>query len=262
MLLGRRVLLVEDAQFMLEALGQILRPHFTKVVTAACYTEAVDKLERDLSIDIVISDVVLPDGNGFKLLEHIAAAPPPRPNVLLMTARWSEADHQRAMDMGAIAYLHKPISVRELRDSLTTYRMPHDREVRKRTLATAWVVDPEMRERLLSFDIHDISMSGALLDTSGPLPVGTALEFEIVRADDPEGREAVRGRGTVVRVQEPSWLNAGGSAVHFDRIESRDRLEKLVGENARTGPHIIVNPEKEAAASEKKRPAEKKSSAA
>jgi CheY-like chemotaxis protein len=244
MLLGRRVLLVEDAQFMLEALGQILRPHFTKVVTAACYTEAVDKLGRDLSIDIVISDVILPDGNGFKLLEHIAAAPPPRPNVLLMTARWTEADQQRAMDMGAIAYLSKPISVRELRGSLTTYRMPQDRQRRQRTLATAWVVDPEARERLLSFEIHDISMSGALLDTSGPLPVGTALEFEIVRADDPEGQEAVRGRGTVVRVQEPSWLNAGGSAVHFERIESREKLEKLVGEDARAGPRLVARPEK------------------
>jgi CheY-like chemotaxis protein len=245
MLLGRRVLLVEDAQFMLEALGQILRPHFTKVVTAACYTEAVEKLGRDLSIDIVISDVTLPDGNGFKLLEHIATASPPRPNVLLMTANWKEADHQRAMDMGAIAYLPKPVSVRELRGSLTTYRMPQDREARQRTLATAWVVDPEMRERLLSFEIHDISTTGALLDTAGPLPVGTELEFEIVRSDDADGVDAVRGRGTVVRVQEPSWLNAGGSAIHFDRIESREKLEKLVGENAPVEPVHVVMPKKE-----------------
>jgi len=239
MLLGRRVLLVEDAAFMLEIMGQILRPHFTKVVSAGCYQDAIDNLGRDLTIDIVISDVILPDGNGFKLMEHIAAAPPPRPSVLLTAARWSEKEQERAMDMGAIAYLPKPISVRDLRASLTTYRMPHDREARQRTLATMWVVDPDKRERLLSFEIHDISKTGALLDTAGPLPIGTELEFEIVCEDDPEGREAVRGRGTVVRVQEPSWLNAGGSAVNFDRVESSPKLEALVAKHARPEPAAV-----------------------
>jgi hypothetical protein len=63
-----------------------------------------------------------------------------------------------------------------------------------------------------------------MLDTTGPLPVGTKLEFEIVYD---EGR-AVRVRGTVVRVQEPSWLDPGGVAVHFDWVDSCQRLEQLI----------------------------------
>ena len=224
MLLGGRVLVVDDAPFMLEILGEILRPHFTHVLKAPTYREALEQIEQGSVIDVIICDVILPDGNGFKLLEQIYNAPAPKPEVLLITARWGEADARRAEELGAIGYLPKPISVRELRTCLAMSPEVQQRKARQRTLARIWVVDPEHRERLLSFEIHDISESGTLLDTTGPLPLGTALEFEIVYGEN----EMIRGRGTVVRVQEPSWLGASGSAVHFDWIESPDRLTRLI----------------------------------
>ncbi len=151
-------------------------------------------------------------------------APVPKPEVLLVTARWNEEDAQRAEELGAIGYLAKPISVRELRTCLAMSPGEQQRKARQRTLARIWVVDPELRERLLSFEIHDISESGTLVDTTGPLPLGTALEFEIVYGEN----QMIRGRGTVVRVQEPSWLSASGSALQFDWIESPDKLTSLI----------------------------------
>jgi hypothetical protein len=56
---------------------------------------------------------------------------------------------------------------------------------------------------------------------------GAELEFEIVCNDD----KLIRARGTVVRVQEPSWLNAGGTAVRFDWIDSPARLDQMIRGN-------------------------------
>ena len=232
MLLGGRVLVVDDAPFMLEVLGEILRPHFTHVLKASTYREALEHVEQGSVIDVIISDVILPDGNGFKLLEQIYNAPAPKPEVLLITARWSEEDLRRAEELGAIGYLAKPISVRELRTCLAVSPDVQNRKARQRTLARIWVVDPELRERLLSFEIHDISETGTLVDTTGPLPLGTALEFEIVYGEN----KVIRGRGTVVRVQEPSWLGSSGSALQFDWIESPDKLTSLIGSDP--GPEL------------------------
>ncbi len=224
MLLGDRILVVDDSRLMLEVLGRVLGPHCSKMFFASSYRDALQELEQHPGIGTVICDVILPDGNGLQLLEQLASASEPMPKVLLITAQWVEDDLQRALTLGAVGYLPKPISLRDIRTALLMPNSPRVRDSRHRTLARAWIVDPERRERLLCLGIHDISATGALLDTTGPLPVGTVLEFEIVYSED----EAVRARGTVVRVQEPSWLDAGGAGVHFDWVESTQRLNELI----------------------------------
>ena len=224
MLLGDRILVVDNSRFMLEVLGRVLAPHCGKMLLASSYRDALRELEQNPDIGAVICDVNLPDGNGFQLLEQLASGSEPMPKFLLMTAHESEDDRQRAQSLGATAYLPKPISLHNIRTALVMPDDPNPRGSRRRTLAKAWIVDPERRERLVWLGIHDISATGALLDSTGALPVGTKLEFEIVYSED----QAVRAKGTVVRVQDPSWLDAGGTAVHFDWVESVQRLTEFM----------------------------------
>jgi CheY-like chemotaxis protein len=224
MLLGNRLLLVDDSRFIREVLGRLLFPHFSKIIFASSYRDALKELEQNPGIDTVICDVVLPDGNGFQLLEELASEPKTMPKSLMMTSRWNEDDRRRALSLGAIGYLPKPITLRSIRTTLSIPPRPIPRESRHRTLASAWIIDPELRERMLCLGIHNISATGLLLDTTGALPVGTELELEIVYGED----QVVRARGTVVRVQEPSWLYAGGVAVHFDWVESPEKLGQLL----------------------------------
>jgi CheY-like chemotaxis protein len=228
MQLGKRILVIDDSRCMLAVLGQILRAHCSAILFASTYRDALKHLQQDPEIDAVICDVVLPDGNGFDLLAEIAGTREPLPKFLLITARWTEGDGQRARQLGAIGYLPKPVSLLDIRNALTVPVNPRARDARQPTFLKAWIVDPQRRERLLSFDIHNISTSGMLLDTKGPLPIGTELEFEIVYGDD----ELVRSRGAVVRVQESSWLDAGGSAIRFNWIESSERLAQLISRAA------------------------------
>lgn len=224
MQLAQRILVIDDSRCMLQVLGQILKSNCSALLLAGSYADALQHLERDPEIDLVICDVMLPDGNGFDLLAEIAGKLDSLPKFLLITARWTEADRQRARDLGAIAYLPKPVSLQNIRSALATSGNLRPREGRLRTTLEAQIVDPRRREQLLCFDIHNISTSGMLIETKGPLPVGTELEFEIVHGEG----EPVRGRGTVVRMQEPSWFDAGGCALRFDWVESLERLAELI----------------------------------
>lgn len=223
--LGHCALVVDDTRLMLEVLRQVLHTHFNEILTAESYREAVRHLDARPIIDTVVTDVYLEDGNGFQILDKLENDGRTDARVLFVTARWNEVDQQRALDRGAVGYLSKPVSMADIRGALSSCRYSGPRNRREPTLARIWLIDSERRERLLSFGIHDISSSGALIDTTGPLPVGTELEFEIVHRED-EG--VIRVRGTVVRVQEPSWVNPGGAAVRFDWIDSPQSLAQLV----------------------------------
>lgn len=223
MQLAQRILVIDDSRCMLQVLGQILKSHCSELRFADTCATARQQLEQDPEIDLVICDVILPDGNGFDLLEEIAGRGEALPSFLLITARWSEADGERARDLGATGYLPKPVSLQDIRNALVSGKI-RPREPRRRTTLRARVIDPEHRQQQLSFEIHNISTSGMLLDTRGPLPMGAELEFEIVHA----GSDLVHGRGTVVRAQSPSWLDVSGCAVRFDWIDSLERLAELI----------------------------------
>ena len=78
---------------------------------------------------------------------------------------------------------------------------------------------------MLSWDLYDVSTTGAFIETRGPLPVGAELLLEIIF-----GKESVRCTARVVRVQEPCWMHVGGVGVVFTEIEAASRrlLEDFV----------------------------------
>ena len=232
---GNRILVIDDSRFMLETLGQILQPHFSTILSASSYQEAAAQLQQNRDIDVIICDAILPDGSGIQLLEQIASGPNPKPKMLLMTGQFSDTDSERAASLGAMGYLKKPILIGDVRAHLAAVRVPESRASRHRTLARAWLIDPVRRERLLAFDIHDLSATGAKLDTAGPLPIGSEVEFVISSGDE---SNVIRARATVVRTDEPSWLSTGGTAVHFDWVESLEKLKQLIGADHAVAAHV------------------------
>jgi CheY-like chemotaxis protein len=224
--IGTHLLVVDDSRFMIDVFARMLKPHFNTISTATSYQAAQRELQAKRDIDLVLCDAVLADGNAFQFLEQIASANSPKPRVLVTARRWVDDDWHRAIALGAIGYLPRPVSLREIRQSLSMQRVPTPRDTRRRTLARALLIDPEQRDQLVACDIHNASSTGALIDTGGPLPTGTELEFEVVDGAD----QSVRTRATVVRSQEPSWLSPGGVGVRFDWMESPQRLTRLIGQ--------------------------------
>ncbi|MCB0407296.1 MAG: response regulator transcription factor [Bdellovibrionales bacterium] len=107
-----RVLLVEDEQKLLSFVMRGLAEHGYAVDTAATKNEA-EVLAADNDYDLIILDVMLPDGNGVDLAkwlrEHEYSGP-----ILMLTALNSTSDKVKGLDAGADDYLSKPFVFEEL----------------------------------------------------------------------------------------------------------------------------------------------------
>ena len=223
------ILVVDASEIARETLRTLLIPHCRRVLTATSGREAMDAIERDDGLGLILCDAVLPEQSGFEVLRFVRQLPARKPEVILVSPWWIPADAQRAEDEGALGYLVRPLSLRDIArlwKMRTTKAQGLPPRMERRPLAKVWLMDPFERGRtVLCWDLYDISTSGAFIETRGPLLIGSELHLEIIF-----GKESVRTRARVVRVQEPSWMHVGGVGVIFTEIDavSRRVLEDFV----------------------------------
>ena len=223
------ILVVDASETARETLRTLLIPHCRRVLTATSGREAMDAIERDDGLGLILCDAVLPEQSGFEVLRFVRQLPARKPEVILVSPWWIPADAQRAEDEGALGYLVRPLSLRDIArlwKMRTTKAQGLPPRMERRPLAKVWLMDPFERGRtVLCWDLYDISTSGAFIETRGPLLIGSELHLEIIF-----GKESVRTRARVVRVQEPSWMHVGGVGVIFTEIDavSRRVLEDFV----------------------------------
>jgi len=109
----KRILIVDDEQSMREVLAILLKKEGFEVLTAGSRAEAAAALAR-CPVDMILTDVRLPDGDGIEILRHVKSAAP-ETVVIVMTGYGSSADAVAARKLGAFAYLFKPFDVDEVR---------------------------------------------------------------------------------------------------------------------------------------------------
>jgi DNA-binding NtrC family response regulator len=108
----RQVLVVEDDPGMRAALEISFLRHGWRVETAAGATEAMSKFRRGQH-PLIVTDIRMPDGDGFGVMRD-ARALAPRTAVILLTAFGSVPDAVTAMRNGACDYLVKPVAFEQL----------------------------------------------------------------------------------------------------------------------------------------------------
>ena len=234
-----RVLLVDDSTVFLDMLEAALKPHASIVLVATSLGQARQLIDSSADLSVVVTEAKLADGSGLELLEHIATRPEPRPGVLIVTARPNERDEKRAADLGAIGYLPKPTSYRDIARVVSRSAKRDwntSRLLRRRSLGKAYVADAQLPKRggrredlfQLSWDIRDISTTGAFLETKGPIDVGTELDLALVFFKT----ALARVKAVVVRIQKPTWTHIGGVGVSFEDFApgSQELLERYIAE--------------------------------
>jgi len=105
------VLVVDDEPRILRFVRAELEAAGFEVLTASDGSSALELVESH-SPDLVVLDVIMPGMDGFEVLRRLRSrrAVP----VILLTARGSDADKVRGLDLGADDYLTKPFSPDEL----------------------------------------------------------------------------------------------------------------------------------------------------
>ena len=107
-----KILLIEDEPSLREIIRRFLEKERYIVEEAAGYYEALLKTE-DHGYDCILLDIMLPDGNGLKLLEHLKNEGR-RENVIIISAKDSLDDKLEGLGLGADDYLPKPFHLAEL----------------------------------------------------------------------------------------------------------------------------------------------------
>ena len=107
-----KILIVEDEPSLREVMQRALRQEGYVVETAATYAEA-DRRVSGYDYDCILLDIMLPDGNGLRLLERIKELRR-KENVIIVSARDSLEDKVLGLDRGADDYLAKPFHTAEL----------------------------------------------------------------------------------------------------------------------------------------------------
>src|SRR5215216_4636630 len=107
----RAILLIEDEESISEPLASALRRESFDVQTVASAAAGLEAF-RARPPDLVLLDVMLPDGDGKDVLRTIRSSS--RVPVVMLTARGEEMDRVLGLELGADDYVTKPFSAAEL----------------------------------------------------------------------------------------------------------------------------------------------------
>ena len=116
---GLTALLLEDDPLVLGITRDMLKALGFNVVSASNMQEAVYLMDRiGQDIGLVISDVVLPDGNGIDFVESILKKRKDIP-VLLLSGYMDEKLHMERIRSRKISFLPKPFRINDLQDAVS-----------------------------------------------------------------------------------------------------------------------------------------------
>ncbi len=109
------ILVVEDSPTMRQLIGfAIKRIPEAKIIEATDGVDALKKLSAQ-AVDIILADINMPIMDGLKLVSLVRNNPSYKNiPVIMITTEGAEEDKNKALAIGANAYLTKPIQTQEL----------------------------------------------------------------------------------------------------------------------------------------------------
>lgn len=113
-LAGLRVLVVDDELDSLVAMGELLSIMDATVTLASSASEALEQSAK-FDFDVILSDVAMPGGDGFRLVSEFRAQPHTRRTICVaITGMDSPAERERILEAGFDAHMSKPVFVGRL----------------------------------------------------------------------------------------------------------------------------------------------------
>ena len=102
------ILIVDDNKAIRKILGELLNPMGVNVIEACNGVEAKKKIQETIP-DVVITDLIMPEMNGYQLCRWIKTNPSTKDvPVVICSTKGEDHDRYWGMKQGADAYLIKP----------------------------------------------------------------------------------------------------------------------------------------------------------
>jgi len=114
-LTGRHILVVDDDMRNIFALTTMLRDSNMEVTSAKNGIEALEKLDKMESVDLILMDIMMPEMDGYETMENIRKQKKYDDlPILALTAKAMKGDRAKCIESGANDYLSKPIDTNKL----------------------------------------------------------------------------------------------------------------------------------------------------
>jgi two-component system response regulator RegX3 len=187
----RTILLVEDETSITEPLAEALRSEGFDTQVAGTVAEALELARRDP--DLVLLDVMLPDGSGFDVCRELRARS--QVPIIMLTARGEEADRVVGLELGADDYVVKPFSAREV--------VARVRAVLRRTAVSTEPGEGPLEVGALRLDParHEATLDGRALELS-------RKEFELLQLLMRNAGSVVTRERLIDEVGDPNWFGS------------------------------------------------------
>jgi HAMP domain-containing protein/signal transduction histidine kinase/DNA-binding response OmpR family regulator len=114
-LANKKVLIVDDDIRNIFALSSALEPHNMQIVSAETGRNAINILQSQSDVDIVLMDIMMPEMDGYETiraireLEQFKSLP-----IIAVTAKAMKGDRERCIEAGAWDYLSKPVDTEQM----------------------------------------------------------------------------------------------------------------------------------------------------
>ena len=188
----RTILLIEDEDAISEPLAAALAREGFDTLVAGTAARGLE-LFAARTPDLVLLDVMLPDGDGRDLLRRIRKTS--RTPVVMLTARGEEMDRVLGLELGADDYVTKPFSAAELAARI--------RAVLRRSAEAAAPTEAvlEAGDVRVDLDTHVATRAGEPLEL-------TVKEFELLRVLLEHAGKVVKRDNLVHEVWDPAWFGS------------------------------------------------------
>jgi CheY-like chemotaxis protein len=114
-LADKKILVVDDDIRNIFALTSILERHGMLVVPAETGREAIEALQTDPAIDIVLMDIMMPEMDGMDTMRAIRQLPQFKAlPIIAVTAKAMKGDREKCIEAGAWDYLSKPVDTEQM----------------------------------------------------------------------------------------------------------------------------------------------------
>ena len=187
----RTILLVEDETSIRDPLADALRSEGFDTLVAGTVAEALEQARRDP--DLVLLDVMLPDGSGFDVCRELRQRS--QVPIIMLTARGEEADRVVGLELGADDYVVKPFSGREV--------VARIRAVLRRTAAPEPADDRPLEVGPVRLEParREVTLAGDALELS-------RKEYELLHLLMRNAGSVVTRERLIDEVWDPNWFGS------------------------------------------------------
>ncbi len=114
--MGTRILVVDDKEAHRFLAKSLLEPFGYEVVLAGSHKDAIEILKQTDEIDLILSDIAMPNSTGFEFIREVKAEPRFRdiPFVFISAIYWSEEDKRKGLQLGADKFIFRPLEARAI----------------------------------------------------------------------------------------------------------------------------------------------------